>query len=484
MNSSLYEAFENGSIGKHQEFMKRLHARLTSWLSRPDRCYVLLAPPIGFLFLIVTPPFQVPDEPNHFFRCYQISDGHIMPEKLESQVGGEIPRSVIDTVREVGGEYAYEPGKKMSVALIREYLGYHPPKGARTTFVSFRNTALYSPVPYLPALVGVLIGKGLGLSPLWLLYLGRLISLCSTVFLCASAIRIAPVFSQGFFLVCSTPMFVTLAASVSPDAMTNGLSVLLAGMVLKNAFREDQAPARELVLIAAVSVALALCKNLYFILSLLYFFIPRAKIGGRTKYVSIGLSIVLLSFVVSVFWFSRVADMFVAYVPGGFTDLTEPRQFIIGHPFLFSKMVAVNLIKYSFFYVRSGVGYLGWANVPLPGALIAAYVLLTVAVGLLDGGEIRFSLRQKLVLALVVIAGTLLVIVGAFIGWTEAGSVTIRAAQGRYFIPFASLYLLLLHNARLSGRVSLAKLNRFIPAFVAVFLLLALWFVVRRFYVV
>jgi hypothetical protein len=109
--------------------MKALHARFArtkSWFGRLDHCYALIALLIGFLYLLITPPFQVPDEPNHFFRCYQISEGHLLPERLESQVGGEIPRSLIDTVQEVGGEYTFD-----RVGLILEYLDYHPPKGHR-----------------------------------------------------------------------------------------------------------------------------------------------------------------------------------------------------------------------------------------------------------------------------------------------------------------------------------------------------------------
>src|SRR6185369_10713105 len=251
---------------------------------------------------------------------------------------------------------------QVTFSLILEYLNYYPPKGFRRHFVSFPNTALYSPVPYVPALTGILIGKLFGLSPLWLLYLGRLTSLLSTLLLCFTAIRIAPIFAQGFFLITATPIFLTLAASVSADALTNGLTILLTALILRSAFSESRVSTRDLVIIAIVSVALALCKNLYFVLAPLYFVIPRSRVGSNKKYILTGLLIVALSFAASLFWFSSVSDMFVAYIPGGFTNLQEPRQFILGHPFLFAKMVIVNLAKYSFFYVRSGVGYLGWLN--------------------------------------------------------------------------------------------------------------------------
>src|ERR1043165_2935158 len=119
-------------------------AKTGSWFARLDKCYLTIGLVFGLAFLVVTPPFQIPDEPNHFFRCFQISEGHVRPEIGESLPGGEIPQAVIETVREVGGEYAYLSDKQVTLTLILEYLNYYPPKGFRRHFVSFPNTALYS----------------------------------------------------------------------------------------------------------------------------------------------------------------------------------------------------------------------------------------------------------------------------------------------------------------------------------------------------
>jgi hypothetical protein len=48
---------------------------------QPTRIFVLFALIFGILFIVVTPPFQVPDEGAHFSRAYQISQFHIIGEK-------------------------------------------------------------------------------------------------------------------------------------------------------------------------------------------------------------------------------------------------------------------------------------------------------------------------------------------------------------------------------------------------------------------
>jgi Predicted membrane protein (DUF2142) len=41
----------------------------------PDRLVLALGLAGGLLLVFVTPPFQVPDEPAHFFRAYQVATG-------------------------------------------------------------------------------------------------------------------------------------------------------------------------------------------------------------------------------------------------------------------------------------------------------------------------------------------------------------------------------------------------------------------------
>ena len=52
----------------------------------------------GLLWVALIPPFQSPDEPNHFFRAWQISEGHFFPEKTaDRRLGGVLPESVVES---------------------------------------------------------------------------------------------------------------------------------------------------------------------------------------------------------------------------------------------------------------------------------------------------------------------------------------------------------------------------------------------------
>ena len=49
----------------------------------------------GLVMLIITPPFEAPDEPHHFMRAYQISQGQLLPTFRNNKGGDELPESIL-----------------------------------------------------------------------------------------------------------------------------------------------------------------------------------------------------------------------------------------------------------------------------------------------------------------------------------------------------------------------------------------------------
>ncbi len=68
----------------------------TNKLYKPQKIFLFISIIWGVLTIFVIPPFQVPDEPNHFLRAYQIADGNFIPKTLNNQVGGFIPINIIE----------------------------------------------------------------------------------------------------------------------------------------------------------------------------------------------------------------------------------------------------------------------------------------------------------------------------------------------------------------------------------------------------
>src|SRR4051812_35126073 len=60
----------------------------------PGKFFLAVSLIFGICFILLTPPFQVPDEFSHFFRAWQISEGRILSEKTNNRAGGELPLSL------------------------------------------------------------------------------------------------------------------------------------------------------------------------------------------------------------------------------------------------------------------------------------------------------------------------------------------------------------------------------------------------------
>src|SRR5271170_2816128 len=66
----------------------------------------------GALFAFLTPPFQVPDEYHHFYRSYQVSEGHLTETRLGDQGGGYLPKSLIEFQNRVSRGIPHHPENK------------------------------------------------------------------------------------------------------------------------------------------------------------------------------------------------------------------------------------------------------------------------------------------------------------------------------------------------------------------------------------
>src|SRR4029079_8068336 len=79
---------------RHTTEARGLKRRMT-----PERTVLVVGLLGGLLFVAATPPFQAPDEPNHFARAYQISEGVLFPRSG----GADLPESVVTLRKDRSG---------------------------------------------------------------------------------------------------------------------------------------------------------------------------------------------------------------------------------------------------------------------------------------------------------------------------------------------------------------------------------------------
>ena len=129
----------------------------------------LLVGLLGTLPLVIlTPPFQVPDEAQHFERAYQISEGGLRAEVHDGVAGAELPASLPALVRKCLGTDAILALRRVTPAPLARSAALRamPLDPGQQRFVDFTGAAVYPPLAYLPQAAGIAIGRALGAGPL------------------------------------------------------------------------------------------------------------------------------------------------------------------------------------------------------------------------------------------------------------------------------------------------------------------------------
>ena len=154
---------------------------MKDFLSNPERMAPILFLLLGAIFFCLMPPFQAPDECNHFYRAYQIAELKLIPEKdsTTGAVGGYLPASLHATAH-LFEDIPFHPEVKNSaerMARARQIVLVPDER----EFITFPNTAIWNPSLYIPQATGIALGRALNLHPLSLMYLGRLINMLTGV---------------------------------------------------------------------------------------------------------------------------------------------------------------------------------------------------------------------------------------------------------------------------------------------------------------
>ncbi|WP_017721846.1 DUF2142 domain-containing protein [Kamptonema formosum] len=428
------------------------------WKS-PETSLAVIAVIFGALFLLIAPPFQAEAEFQHFYRAFQISEGGFLAEKkvvdcyghqfnpyLPSTtcVGGMLPQSILTTARKLkSNDIRYHPERKQKFQDILAVLNL-PLSSDRRVFIRFPNAAIYSPISYFPQALGIATGRLFGFSPVLLIYIGRLFNLLFWTMLVCLAVKIAPLYKWLLFLLALSPMSLFQAASLSADAITNGLSFLLVALCLRAALRENQPVTKtDIIAISFLSLLLSLSKAGYFPLLFVFFLIPLKKFAGKTKYFLSFLSILLLSFAGTAAWSFLSRHI---YVPLR-TDAPNRLAYLLEQPANFLTALFNTFALYGFDYIEQFIGKLGWIDTKLPVWHVVSYAIILVAVALSSHqNDVAISRRQKAISATILLTNSFLIFTLFYITWTPAGADAIQGIQGRYFIPLAPLFFLLLYN--------------------------------------
>jgi uncharacterized membrane protein len=400
----------------------------------------------GLVFL--SPPFSVPDELPHFQRAYHCSQGKLYACKRGGQTGDDLPQSLTETYTVIVDGARNDAEFTISWAKINKarLIALDP---QRTGFNVFSNTALYTPVPYLPQAAAILAARRWEPAPLTMFYLARIANLIVYLLLAAAAVRITPIHKWTLALVALAPMSVYLAASLSADAMTIGLSLLIIAVTLNLALGSERPSRRSLLALGLLLVLLALSKQAYLGLAVFFLVIPGKEFSSPARRWLIAAVMIGLPLAVNAAWMYSLRGLYVPALP--FVDPSAQFRWILGHPGSYAKVMLMAMCKPRVYMLMIGV--FGWLGPHLPHVMCAVYWAALGLTAVLDGGKpLPLNVRAKAVALGAYIFTAAVMVTFVYLSWERVGMDNMGGIQPRYFLPIIPLALLLLRgSAELAG---------------------------------
>lgn len=433
--------------------LRRRAGRLRARLGRLGIAFLLISTGAGSLLILGIPPGLGLDEPQHFARAWSISRGDLL---AVGERGGRVGNIMSRCEWAFVGRL-YEPVITTDDPMtLRQLNAPNPCEAGADVFVPHENTAVNSPVGYLPQAAALALARGLGLPTGVTFYAGRFAGLLLYVVLGTAALALAPRGRLYLFAIGVFPMSLLQAATYSADTAAIGFALLLAALVLRavagsgRAGREpDVEPSgwrrsRRWVGPVAVAIALSLTKNTLVVAAAMLLLVPTTWARSRRSEVAARVGAVAACGLAAAGWYLMVRHVSLgpARAPLVLDPATQSRA-MLTQPKWFARVLLTTATAQAGGVLRTTA----WMFNPYrrPGAGAAPTWLAGLAVahlalaGAADWGRRRtLDLAGRLAALLpvaVLVGGFGLSVLALWVTWTQVGSPVVEGIQGRYLLP-------------------------------------------------
>lgn len=437
---------------KIQELSYKISVLFKKMLINPEYSHIFFTLIFGILFIFTIPQLLGFDEEHHYLRAYQLSELQFKGVIVDGTSGAYLPENVYGEVNKENKEF---------------------PSSKRKFFL-FTNTAFYPPLGYIPTIIAIKAVQIFDIKPQAVTYAARIMNLICWIFLSGLAIRIIPRFKWLLYLVCMLPTSIYVSATITPDPVVIGLSMLYLAYILKLKYMtEDKISSNQMIKLVILASLCAFAKG-YIFLSLLVFLIPFKKFNSLYSYLITTFSVVLLSVLVNASWLSFIKDVIIPLKP--YASYEKQAQYIIEHPLNYITALLKLPVRTVLFFLHQNQNcQLGGSNSEIiamtlnsinngsfldfiikqkrvlglffnifMGIIYSSYLYIYTILNKED--DFKINLAQKLIIVLIYLATFITVSTNQYLTWNYVGSENIEGVQPRYFIPILPAMLLLLHN--------------------------------------
>ena len=423
-------------------------------LAQPHRLFLVLWLIAATTIAIVAPLGAGFDETMHIARVSQLAHGVILPQEvsydeIDPSAAAQPPTDEYTLYGGTEDVAIQELAKVGNVSFQTADLANEPyvfpwwndarfsdagDVGEAEMTWAFPNTAINSPVAYLPYVVGFLASSLLAQSPV---IIGIVTRLCGILFFGAAialAIRLAPAGKWLIAAVALTPLSLLDHSFVTADMMTFVAVTLFVVGVMRLVARPVPSRA-DWGLVAASGCVVALAKLTYLPLGLVLFLVPVLRKDQRDRRTWTRIALVCIA-ALALFglWYLQIKDVNTGAMWSDAVDPAAQGAFVLSNPLRYLYLFVRQLFSTDCLALEApfNVMYPSWLTVLVYVAALCAdarsFATLcapwgsrrTVVSGLLSGVWLLVGFLISLAL---------------YLQFTPVGSLEVAGVQSRYYLP-------------------------------------------------
>lgn len=378
----------------------------------------------GLIFILVVPYSWVSDDIYHFGRIFEISEGYIMSPDRTNPNEIKISPDNLSMGLDYGSSYSDV------LENIDTELDYD-----NMTIYGFNNVALYSPIAYLPQIVGTLIGRLITSNVFCIILFSRLAALIFSVVVLRMAVGRLPINKAIVIISAFAPIFINQMVSDSLDSFVNSFIILFQALILSYVVNDKKLNAWQLIFMWIAPFILGMCKVVYLPFSLLIILVPGKLYGGkRTKIINITSSYIIA--IVAYFTWTITTSPFIDRFAG--VDSKGQIEYVLHYPIRYIGVLFNTISEKGSFYFWGVLGqHLGWIqNVFINNNYLIIFLLILVIYIVLQPSS-ENVLNKRIVLCYFIIIALIIMLTFAalYVQFNQVGAEIIDGIQGRYFIP-------------------------------------------------
>lgn len=405
-----------------------------------ERFFLISVIPLSIVYFILMLPWSAPDTRSHFLATYRLSN---MMLGKEEWVG-----------READVEFYHDfwkEGKNPDMQDIASVVYNATLKAENNELVMWpvpeERMEYYSLFCYLPQVLGLSLGRMLGLGSVMAIYLARLFMVVTYICCCYNAIKKTPTGKFIFAAIPLLPISLMMSNAFSYDPMVmlvtlNFLSSLL--LLYKNP--ESKSALIECMVWTFLTGSVK-GGGYLILLPLVLIFIGRkqsSKIIGK----------IVVSGLLSITLFNILLPMGSSFFQLG-EDATGNLSAFYGfsNPVKYINMwIETYTLLIDNLTINIGGRFLAQLEDTIPTVIITGMILCTVLFSMYEKDDVCFGKKDKIIFEVVVFIGFFFTPV-MLLSFTPVGFEYIAGVQGRYNLPMLAIILILFAKFRLHESV-------------------------------